>query len=52
MKSKILIFIITYNASFRVLDLIKKIPFDYLKKHDFKVLISDDKSNDDNKWTP
>ena len=47
MKSKILIFIITYNASFRVLDLIKKIPFDYLKKHDFKVLISDDKSNDD-----
>ena len=47
MKDKILIFIITYKASFRVLDVVKKIPFNYFKKKKFKILISDDYSNDD-----
>ena len=47
MKYKILIFIITYKASYRVIDLIKKIPIDYLKKHNFELYISDDYSNDD-----
>lgn len=47
MKYKILIFIITYKASYRVIDLIKKIPIDYLKKHNFELYISDDFSNDD-----
>ncbi len=47
MKYKILIFIITYKASYRVIDLIKKIPINYLKKHDFQLYISDDFSNDD-----
>ena len=47
MKYKILIFIITYKASYRVIDLIKKIPINYLKKHDFHLYISDDFSNDD-----
>ena len=47
MKYKILIFIITYKASFRVIDLIKKLPINYLKKHDFQIYISDDCSNDD-----
>ena len=47
MKDKILVFIITYKASFRVLDVVKKIPFNYFKKKKFKILISDDYSNDD-----
>tara|TARA_B100000963_G_scaffold357187_1_gene378798 strand:+ start:615 stop:1340 length:726 start_codon:yes stop_codon:yes gene_type:complete len=47
MKDKILIFIITYKASFRVLDVIKKIPFRYLKNKNYKILISDDDSRDD-----
>ena len=46
MKDKILIFIITYKASFRVLDVIKKIPFKYLKNRNYKILISDDDSKD------
>ena len=46
MKDKILIFIITYKASFRVLDVIKKIPFKYLKDKNYKILISDDDSKD------
>ena len=46
MKDKILIFIITYKASFRVLDVIKKIPFKYLKNKNYKILISDDDSRD------
>ena len=46
MKDKILIFIITYKASFRVLDVIKKIPFKYLKNRNYKILISDDDSRD------
>ena len=47
MRKKILIFIITYKASYRVVDVIKKIPFDYLKDHYFELFISDDCSNDD-----
>ena len=47
MKYKILIFIITYKASYRVKDLLKKIPFGYLKKLKFEIYISDDHSNDD-----
>ena len=47
MKDKILVFIITYKVSFRVLDVVKKIPFNYFKKKKFKILISDDYSNDD-----
>ncbi len=46
MKDKILIFIITYKASFRVLDVIKKIPYKYLKNKNYKILISDDDSRD------
>ena len=46
MKDKILIFIITYKASFRVLDVIRKIPFQYLKNKNYKILISDDDSRD------
>ena len=46
MKDKFLIFIITYKASFRVLDVIKKIPFKYLKNRNYKILISDDDSRD------
>ena len=46
MKYKILIFIITYKASFRVLDLIKKIPFKYIKRHNYTIFASDDASKD------
>ena len=46
MKYKILIFIITYKASFRVLDLIKKITFKYIKKHNYTIFASDDASKD------
>ena len=47
MKKKILIFIITYKASYRLLDVYNKIPFKKLKKYKINVLISDDKSEDD-----
>ena len=47
MKNKILIFIITYKASFRLLDIAKKIPVRYLKNKNYKILISDDSSKDD-----
>ena len=46
MKDKILIFIITYKASFRVLNVIKKIPLKYFKNKNYKILISDDDSKD------
>lgn len=46
MKDKILIFIITYKASFRVLHVVRKIPFKYLKNKEYKILISDDDSRD------
>ena len=47
MKYKILIFIITYKASFRVIDVIKKLPLKYLKQHNYQIYVSDDCSNDD-----
>lgn len=46
---KILIFIITYKASFRVNNILKEMPFNYLKKFNYKILLSDDCSNDDTK---
>ena len=44
---KILIFIITYKASYRVKKIINEIPFSYLNKYNYKILISDDCSEDD-----
>ena len=46
-KKKILIFIISYKASFRILDVYKKIPFKNLYKYNVKILLSDDNSRDD-----
>ena len=46
-KKKILIFIISYKASFRLLDVYKKIPYKKLKKYNVSVLFSDDASKDD-----
>ena len=46
---KILIFIITYKASFRVNNILNEMPFNYLKKFNYKILLSDDCSNDDTK---
>ena len=43
---KILLFIVTYKASYRVRKVINEIPFSYFKKFNYKVLISDDSSND------
>ena len=45
----ILVFIITYRASFRINKIMDEMPYDYLKKHKFKILISDDHSDDDTK---
>jgi hypothetical protein len=47
MKKQILIFIITYKASFRLEKVFRKIPFNRLKKFNTKVFISDDNSQDD-----
>ena len=47
MKKKILIFIITYKATFRAFDVYHLIPFKKLKKYSISVLISDDFSNDE-----
>ena len=47
MKDKILIFIISYKASYRVEKVVQKIPFKYLKNKNFKIYISDDDSRDD-----
>lgn len=47
MKDKILIFIITYKASYRVKKVVQKIPFGYFKNKNFKIYISDDDSKDD-----
>ena len=43
---KILLFIVTYKASYRIKKIINEIPFKYLKKCNYKILISDDCSND------
>ena len=45
-KKKLLIFIITYKASFRLMDVYKKIPFNKLAKYKTSLLISDDASRD------
>ena len=46
-EKKILIFIISYKASYRILDVYNQIPFKKLKKFEISVLVSDDCSNDD-----
>ena len=46
-KKKLLIFIISYKASFRVKEVFDKIPFKRLKNFRINVLISDDRSMDD-----
>ena len=46
-KKKLLIFIITYKASFRLQTVCNKIPFNKLKKYKTTLLISDDESKDD-----
>tara|TARA_Y100000741_G_scaffold343744_1_gene307792 strand:+ start:128 stop:892 length:765 start_codon:yes stop_codon:yes gene_type:complete len=45
-KKKILIFIITYKASFRLRDVFNKIPFKKLNNYKVSTLISDDASKD------
>ena len=47
MKKKNLIFIVTYQASFRILTVLNKIKKINKKKDNFKILISDDCSKDD-----
>ena len=47
MKKKILIFIVTYQSSFRISNIIKKIKKLDLKRDFYKILISDDCSTDD-----
>ena len=47
MKDKILIFIITYKASYRVKNVVQKIPLRYFRNKNFKIYISDDDSKDD-----
>jgi len=47
MKKKLLIFIITYKAKYRVKKVFNAIPFNKLKKFYTKVLISDDCSGDE-----
>ena len=46
MKKKLLIFVVTYKASFRILNLINKIPFKELSKYNYQIYISDDNSDD------
>ena len=46
---KILLFIITYKASYRIKKVINEIPFNFFKKYNYKILISDDFSNDNTK---
>jgi len=47
MKKKVLIFIVTYQASFRILTVLNKIKKLNKTRDDFKILISDDCSKDD-----
>ena len=46
-KKKLLIFIVSYKASFRLIDVYKKIPFKKLSKYKTRLLLSDDASGDD-----
>ena len=43
---KILLFIVTYKASYRIRKVINEIPLKFFKKYNYKILISDDFSND------
>ena len=47
MKKKILVFIVTYHASFRILTVLNKIRKINKRRDDFRILISDDCSTDD-----
>ena len=47
MKKKILIFIITYQASYRLKKVFDSIELKKLKNYKIKILISDDNSKDD-----
>ncbi len=47
MKKKILIFIITYKAKFRILKVYQQLPLRELKKYKINILISDDASRDE-----
>ena len=47
MKKKILIFIITYKASYRLKKIFNLIEFKKLKKYNLKILIIDDNSKFD-----
>ena len=47
LKKKVIIFIITYHASFRLKKVFDLIPFKKLKNYKIKVLISEDNSTDD-----
>ncbi|MDB3885400.1 glycosyltransferase family 2 protein [Candidatus Pelagibacter sp.] len=46
---KILLFIVTYKASYRIRKVINEIPLQFFKKYNYKILISDDFSNDSTK---
>ena len=46
---KILLFIVTYKASYRIKKVINEIPYQFFKKFNYKILISDDYSNDNTK---
>ena len=46
-KKKLLIFVISYKASFRLIDVYNKIPFKKLSKYETSLLLSDDASGDD-----
>ena len=43
---KILLFIVTYKASYRIRKVINEIPLKFFKKYNYKILISNDFSND------
>ena len=47
MKKKILLFIVTYNSSFRLINIMNKINKINKKNDTYKILISDDCSTDD-----
>ena len=46
---KVLLFIVTYKASYRIRKVINEIPLKFFEKYNYKILISDDCSNDNTK---
>jgi hypothetical protein len=46
---KILLFIVSYKASYRIGRVINEIPLNFFEKYDYRILISDDFSNDNTK---